>query len=188
LPGPGGDDTEPRAPRWPLALAAVGMVAALGVAAGAVVAGRGSAAPAEVGPVRSAGGALVRTAEGAESRELDEGETVLYGWTGEAGDGPAVVVDLPAGGVLRFDEGAELTFTATDGRDEGSPTAHVEGGRTWFNPAGVTDSEALMLAIDDIRFRSSGPPLAVDCTVTCTAETPAGGGKVATGDGPKRAP
>jgi hypothetical protein len=188
LPGPGGDDTEPRAPRWPLALAAVGMVAALGVAAGAVVAGRGSAAPTEVGTVRSAGGALVRTAEGAESRELDEGETVLYGWTVEAGDGPAVVVDLPAGGVLRFDEGAELTFTATDGRDGGSPTAHVEGGRTWFNPAGVTDSEALMLAIDDIRFRSSGPPLAVDCTVTCTAETPAGGVKVSTGDGLNASP
>jgi hypothetical protein len=187
LSGPGGNGTEPRPRRWPLVLVTVGVVAALCVAAGAVVARRGSEPPTEVGTVRSAGGARVRTAEGAEPRDLAEGETVLYGWKVEAGDGPGVVVDLPAGGMLRFDGGAELTFTIDSG-DGGAPTAHLDGGRTWFNPAGVTESEALVLAIDDIRFRSSGPPLGVDCTITCTAEPPAGGVKVSTGAGVNLAP
>jgi hypothetical protein len=188
LAGPSGNGTGPRSRRWPLVLATLGLVAALGVAAGVVVARRGSEPPTEVGTVRSAGGARVRTAEGAERRDLEEGETVLYGWTVEAGDGSGVVIDLGAGGVLRFDEGAELTFTATGSGDEGDPTALLNGGRTWFNPAGVTESEALALATDDIRLRSNGPPMAVDCTVTCTAEAPAGGVKVSTGDGVNVAP
>jgi hypothetical protein len=175
---------------WPLVLAALGVLVAVGVAATVAGGDGGSAVPTEVGAVRSTDGARVLTSDGARPRALERGETVLYGWTIDAGDGPGVVIDLAAGGVLRFDGGAELTFQATgpgDDRD-GDPTVHVEGGRTWFNPAGMRDSAAVALATHDITLRSTGTPVALDCTISCSAEAPAGGVKVSTEDGVNVAP
>jgi hypothetical protein len=182
---------ERRSRLWPLVLASVGVVVAAGVIATvAMTGGSSSAAPTDVGAVGSTDGATVRTSDGARPRALKEGETVLYGWTIDAGNGPGVAIDLAAGGVLRFDGGAQLTFLATgpgDDRD-GEPTVHIEGGRTWFNPAGVKDSAALALATDDITLRSTGTPVALDCTISCSAEAPTGGIKVSTGDGVSVAP
>ena len=175
---------------WPLVLATLGVVVAVCVAATVTGGDGGSAAPTEVGAVRSTDGATVRTSDGARPRALKRGETVLYGWTIDAGEGPGLVIDLAAGGVMRADGGAQLIFQATgpDNERHGDPTVHVEAGRTWFNPAGVPDSAAVALATDDITLRSTGTPVALDCTISCSAEAPAGGIKVSTPDGVSVAP
>jgi hypothetical protein len=140
----------------------------------------------EVG--QSTGSAVVRTGPGEEARPLEEGETVLAGWVVEAVGG-AVAIDLAGGGVVRFDTGAELTFTdlARDpesGEVEGEPdpVIEVEGGRTWFNPAGEAATAEIPLRIPDGEVTTEGNPVAVDCSGSCTVEAPAGGVLLATGD------
>jgi hypothetical protein len=173
--------------RWLLA-AALGVVVSLGVATLVLVTRPGGEAPGEVGTVRTASGARVRTSGGAEPRALKDGEVVLTGWSVEAGDGPAVTVDLAAGGVLRFDGGATLTFAEADGSGESKPSVEIVGGRTWFNPGGVPESAALVLRTEVVTLRSTGNPVALDCTIDCTVEAPAGGVKVSADDGVNVAP
>src|SRR5262245_46123031 len=106
-----GDDPPSRFARWLFPVAALA-AAALAVAAVVFKTGGSDEAPAEVGTVHSASGARVRTSDGAEPRALEDGEAVLYGWSVEAGNSPGVTIDLAAGGVLRFDSGATVAFTA----------------------------------------------------------------------------
>jgi hypothetical protein len=169
-----GDGPQSRYPRWLLPAAALAVVAALGLAAVVLVTGGGGEATSAVGTVRSASGARVRTSDGSEPRALEDGEAVLYGWSVEAGDSPGVTIDLAAGGVLRFDGGATLTFTAAGEYGEPGPSVDISGGRTWFNPTG-SESADLVLRTDVITLSSSRNPVALDCTVNCTAEAPAGG-------------
>jgi hypothetical protein len=169
-----GDGPQSRSPRWLLPATALAVVAALGLAAVVLVTGGGGEATSEVGTVRSASGALVRTSDGSEPRALEDGEAVLYGWSVEAGDSLAVTIDLAAGGVLRFDGGATLTFTAASEFGEPRPSVDIVGGRTWFNPTG-SESDALVLRTDVITLSSTRNPVALDCTVGCTVEAPAGG-------------
>ena len=182
------DGPGPRSRRWRRLLAAVALVAALGLTAAMLVSRGGGTAPSEVGTVRSAAGAQVRTSDGTGPRALEDGETVLYGWSVEAGDSPGVTIDLAAGGVLRFDGGATLTFTAAGDSGESGPAVDVAGGRTWFDPAGVRESAALVLRTEVITLSSTGTPVALDCTIGCTVEAPAGGVKVSAEDGVDVAP
>jgi hypothetical protein len=160
----------------------------LGVAIAVLVTGPGDEAPGDVGTVRSASGARVRTSDGAEPRALKDGEAVRYGWAVEAGDSPGVEIDLAAGGVLRFDGGATLTFTAASESGGSGPRVDIVGGRTWFNPAGVRESAALVLRTEVITLSSTRHPVALDCTIGCTVEAPAGGVKVSAEDGVNVAP
>jgi hypothetical protein len=160
----------------------------LGPVVGVLVTVLGDEAPDELGRVRSAGGAQVRTPDGAEPRALEDGEAVLNGWAVEAGDGTGVEIDLTAGGVLRVDGGATLTFTAASDSDESGPRVDIAGGRTWFNPAGVPESAALVLRTEVISLSSVGQPVALDCTDDCTVEAPAGGVKVSADIGVTMAP
>ena len=152
-----------------------------------LVTGGGGEATSEVGTVRSASGAWVRTSDGSEPRALEDGEAVLYGWSVEAGDSPGVTIDLAAGGVLRFDGGATLTFTAAGESGEPGPSVDIAGGRTWFNPT-VSESAALVLRTDVITLSSTRNPVALDCTVDCTVEAPAGGVKASAQPGVNVAP
>jgi hypothetical protein len=192
-PGNGdGDGAQPRSPRWLLPAAALAVVAASGLAAMVLVTGGsgggGETTTSEVGTVRSASGAQVRTSDGSEPRALADGEAVLYGWSVEAGDSPGVAIDLAAGGVLRFDGGATLTFTAAAESGESGPSVDIVGGRTWFNPAGVSESAALVLRTGDITLSSTGNPVALDCTVGCAVEAPTGSVKVSAEPGVDVAP
>jgi hypothetical protein len=186
--GDGAGDRPPsRFPRWLFPAAALAVVV-LALAAVVLVTGGGDEATIEVGTVHAASGAQVRTSDGADPRALEDGEAVLYGWSVEAGDSPEVTIDLAAGGVLRFDSGATATFTAGDDSGEPRPRVDVTGGRTWFNPAGVSESAALVLRTDVITLSSTRNPVALDCTAGCTAEAPAGGVKVSTEAGAAAAP
>src|SRR4029453_915978 len=60
--------------------AASGLAAVVLVTGGS---GGGGETTSEVGTVRSASGAQVRTSDGSEPRALEEGEAVLYGWSVE---------------------------------------------------------------------------------------------------------
>jgi hypothetical protein len=182
-----GDGPQSRYPRWLLPAAALAVVAALGLAAAVLVTGGGGEATSEVGTVRFASGARVRTSDGSEPRALEDGEAVLYGWSVEAGDGPGVTIDLAGGGVLRFDGGATLTFTAASEFGEPRPSVDIAGGRTWFNPTG-SESDALVLRTDVITLSSTRNPVALDCTVDCTVEAPAGGVNVSAEPGVNVAP
>ncbi len=183
-----GDGPQSRYPRWLLPAAALAVVvAALGLAAVELVTGGGGEATSEVGTVHSASGARVRTSDGSEPRALEDGEAVLYGWSVEAGDSPGVTIDLAAGGVLRFDGGATLTFTAAGESGEPGPSVDIAGGRTWFNPT-VSESAALVLRTDVITLSSTRNPVALDCTVDCTVEAPAGGVKASAQPGVNVAP
>jgi hypothetical protein len=185
--GENGDGRQRRSRRWwwAVALAAVTM---LGVALAVLVTGPGGETSGEVGTVRSASGARVRTSDGAEPRALKDGEAVRFGWTVEAGDSPDVEIDLAAGGVLRVDGGATLNFTTASESGGSGPTVDVVGGRTWFNPGGVRESADLVLRTDDITLSSTGNPVALDCTLDCAVEAPAGGVKVSAEDGVNVAP
>ena len=182
-----GDGPRPASRRRWLLAAALGVVVTLGVAL-LVVTDPGDEAPGEVGLVHSASGARVRTSHGAEPRALQDGEAVRYGWEVEAGEGPGLEIDLAAGGVLRSDGGATLTFTAAGESGESGPSVDVVGGRTWFSPAGVRESADLVLRTEVITLSSTGNPMALDCTIDCTVEAPAGGVKVSTEDGVNVAP
>jgi hypothetical protein len=183
-----GDGPQPSSRRWRLLAAALGVVAALSLAAAVFVIGGRGEATSEVGTVSSAAGARVRTSDGAEPRALEDGEAVRYGWSVEAADSPGVTIDLAAGGVLRFDGGATLTFAAVSESGEPGPSVDVVGGRTWFNPAGVRESAALVLRTEVITLSSTRNPVALDCTIDCTVEAPAGGVKVSADDGVNVAP
>lgn len=160
----------------------------LGVSLAVLVTGPGGKTSGEVGTVRSASGARVRTSGGAEPRALKDGEAVRYGWTVEAGDSPDVEIDLAAGGVLRVDGGATLTFTAASESGGSGPRVDIVGGRIWFNPAGVRESAALVLRTEVITVSSTRHPVALDCTIDCAVEAPAGGVKVSAEDGVNVAP
>jgi hypothetical protein len=179
-----------RADRRRLLLAGLAVVVVAAVVAGFLVTRSGDDEPGltlgEVG--ESIGNAVVRTGPGEEARPLEEGETVLAGWVVEAVGG-AVAIDLAGGGVVRFDTGAELTFTdlARDpetGEVEGEsdPVIEVEGGRTWFNPAGEAASAEIPLRIPDGEVTTEGNPVAVDCSASCSVEAPGGGVLLTTGD------
>ncbi|HET6952907.1 MAG TPA: hypothetical protein VFI47_21165, partial [Acidimicrobiales bacterium] len=168
--------------------AAVAVVAA--IVAGFVVTRSGDDDPGlsfgEVGA--ASGSAVVRTAPGEDARPLEEGEVVLAGWEVEA-TGGAVAVELAEGGVLRFDTGATVTFTdlsrdpetgETSGEPE--PVIEVEGGRTWFNPAGEAATAEIPLRLPDGELTSDGNPVAVDCSGSCMVEAPAGGVTLTTGE------
>jgi hypothetical protein len=188
-PQPTGENGDGRQPRrrwwWAVALAAVAM---LGVSLAVLVTGPGGKTSDKVGTVRSASGARVRTSDGAEPRALKDGEAVQYGWTVQAGDSREVEIDLAPGGVLRVDGGTTLTFTAAGESGESGPTVDVVGGRTWFNPGGVRESADLVLRTEDITLSSTGNPVALDCTLDCAVEAPAGGVKVSAEDGVNVAP
>jgi hypothetical protein len=184
----GGGGRPARSTRRRLLVAALVVVATLAMAATVLVTRPGGEASGEVGAVRSASGARVRTSDGAEARALKDGETILYGWAVEAGDGPGVEIDLAAGGVLRFDGGATLAFTAAGESGESGPSVEIAGGRTWFNPAGVRESAALVLRTEVVTLSSTRNPVALDCTIDCTVEAPAGGVKVSAEDGVNVAP
>ncbi|MBN2621944.1 MAG: hypothetical protein JXA83_01190 [Acidimicrobiales bacterium] len=135
------------------------------------------------------GGVVVRPGgEGAGERLLEEGETVHAGWTVETtGDG-TVALDLDGGGIVRFDAGATVSFTdlAVDpvageaAPPAGSlPTIQLTAGRAWLNPAGDTEAAAIEVHVPGAIVTSSGTPVALDCSASCSIEAPAGGGVVA---------
>ncbi len=120
--------------------------------------------------------ASVVTETGADGRALEVGEDVLAGWVIAAKDDSTVTIDLDGGGVARFDRGASLTFSDL-GRRGGShkPAVQIDGGRTWVNPAGQLGSEAITFTVPGGTVATSGNPVAIDCTSTCSIEAPAGG-------------
>lgn len=176
---------------WQLLLVGVALLFVAAVAVGAVVM-TGEDNPnyefGEVGEV--SGGAVVRAGDGEPARPLEAGETVLAGWTIEAPDNASVTVDLAAGGVARLDSGATLVFVdqavdpeTGDRTGESEPALRVGEGRVWINPAGPEAAATVDVQIPGGGVESSGNPVAVDCTATCTLEAPAGGVVVRTSRG-----
>jgi hypothetical protein len=181
-PAPRAPDEEPRRrPRWPVLAWAGAVVAVAG--AGAVVARGGEEPRAEqpFGTVVSPARTLVRESDGADTRPLDQGETVMAGWMLEAA-GDVGTLRLEGGGLVRFGGGARVTFTAgavrSGTRRSPRPAISIEAGRLWFNPGGDTRSTALVLKAGSFTVTSTGNPVAVDCSDACAVEAPAGGATV----------
>jgi hypothetical protein len=172
--------------RW--LLAGLAVLAVVALAAGAfVLLGGGDGDDGYVfGTVGSAAGDVMVRVGDDEPRPLEEGESVQAGWVVEAPGASAVTLDLADGGVVRFDSGATLTFvdraeTSDDGGDP-RPAIEIDGGRTWVNPAGEGPSAGIALDIPAASVATTGNPVALDCTSTCTVEAP-GGGVTVTTDG-----
>lgn len=183
-PAPRAPDEEPRRrPRWPVVVGAGAAVAI--VAAGAAVALGGEEPRAEqpFGTVVSPGGTLVRESDGADTRPLDLGETVMAGWMLEAA-GDVGTLRLEGGGLVRFGGGARVTFAAgatrAGPRRSPRPAISIEAGQVWFNPGGDTRSTAVVLKAGSLTVTSTGNPVAVDCSDACAVEAPAGGATVRT--------
>jgi hypothetical protein len=143
------------------------------------------------GTVATSAGALVRTSADGETRPLDDGETVLEGWTVEAAHEP-VTLELDGGGIVRFDTGARLTFSggahpdATDPRPR--PRIAVRGGRLWFNPGGRDGWTDVVVSTRTLSVTTGGNPIGIDCPDDCLVEAPAGGVEATTDDGPALTP
>ncbi len=163
-----------------LGLVALAVLAVLALVGGLVAVLRGGGDEAKefsFGRISATGAAAsVVTESGADGRALERGEDVLAGWVIAAKDDSAVAIDLDAGGVVRFDRGASLTFSDL-GRRGGShkPAVQIDGGRTWINPAGKLASQAITFNVPGATVATSGNPVAIDCTSTCSIEAPAGG-------------
>jgi hypothetical protein len=174
-----------------------GLVAAGAVAAAALLVGAGALllrggddgdGTYTFGTISSAGdGAVATPAAGEQSHPLDEGETIRTGWVVQAAGDAAVALNLARGGVVRFDKGATVSFLdlAVDTRTgkrhgDHKPALQVDGGRIWVNPGGADAGSAVRLRLAGGEIVSRYNPVAVDCTVSCRVEAPAGGATLTT--------
>jgi hypothetical protein len=179
-PPPLVEPAEDRRDRRKVGLIALAVLAVVALAGGLFAVLRGGGGEAKgfsFGQIAATGDkASVVTETGTDDRALEVGEDVLAGWVIAAKDDSAVTIDLDGGGVMRFDRGASLTFSDL-GRRGGShkPAVQIDGGRTWINPAGQLGSQAISFTVPGGTVATSGNPIAVDCTSTCSIEAPAGG-------------
>lgn len=180
---------------WYLLLVGAALVMVAAAVGVAVVLVDGGGGRYRFGEVTALAGEVVVHADDPDGRGelLEVGDVPTTGWTVELHKDASATIELSGGGVARFDNEARITFVdeAVD-PDTGNPVGdsrpavQMSGGRAWVNPGGSGDHLEVQIAHAKIQVTRN--PVALECTVSCTVEAPAGGVTLTAGDGTAMAP